>query len=116
MSPPLPWGRVPTLDASTQRTHFPRWLREKGPFPERDAHAGGSHATSRHHSVTQPKDKSNQHHRTRALGPSGKAFPSCFPSPGPPWLRLPLLPTCPVSSRGCSREDPADWAHMWAGG
>lgn len=44
-SPSLPWGRVPAPDTSTQRTHFPRWLRGKGPFPGRGAHTGGSHTT-----------------------------------------------------------------------
>lgn len=86
----LSWGRVPALDTSTQRAPFLRWLREKGPFPERDAHAGCS-TTSRHRSVTQPKDKSNRHHCSGALGPSGKAFPSCSLALAASPARLPCV-------------------------
>jgi len=82
-SPPLPWGRVPTPDTSTRRTHFLRQPREKGPFPARDAHTAGSHPTSCHRSATQPSDKPNQHRRSRALGPSGKASPPCSPRDPP---------------------------------
>lgn len=90
-SPSLPWGRVPAPDTSTQRTPFLRWLRGKGPFPERDAHAGCSRTTSRHRSVTQPKDKSNRHHCSGALGPSGKAFPSCSLALAASPARLPCI-------------------------
>lgn len=110
-SSPLPWGRLPTPDTSTQRTHFPRWLREKVPFQSGVPTQGvptppavAALSTSPRTNQTGTVAAGHWDHLERLSLPAPPLHP-----PGSGCLSH-------ASCGGCSQEDPADGACMWAGG